>query len=323
METQYGLDLAQVAEWVRGGKEPVLVGEASFVPERLLSLRTRNSAAYKGLYALQMKSGAADWRTTDPLSFATWYQENIDIHHIFPVAWCSKSKSTIPPHLYNSILDLAQVAEWVRGGKEPVLVGEASFVPERLLSLRTRNSAAYKGLYALQMKSGAADWRTTDPLSFATWYQENIDIHHIFPVAWCSKSKSTIPPHLYNSIINKTPIDASTNRKIGGVAPSIYLPRLKNDISVDDLYRVLRAHWINPESLAADQFAKCFVQRGEAMLELIGKVMGKPMPSGEDIFRNALNAAGLGQSTDDFDDADDEHDVVGEWAYNGEVVAAD
>ena len=220
-------------------------------------------------------------------------------------------------------LDLAQVAEWVRGGKEPVLVGEASFVPERLLSLRTRNSAAYKGLYALQMKSGAADWRTTDPLSFATWYQENIDIHHIFPVAWCSKSKSTIPPHLYNSIINKTPIDASTNRKIGGVAPSIYLPRLKNDISVDDLYRVLRAHWINPESLAADQFAKCFVQRGEAMLELIGKVMGKPMPSGEDIFRNALNAAGLGQSTDDFDDADDEHDVVGEWAYNGEVVAAD
>ena len=62
VETQYALDLTQVAEWIRGGPEPTLVREASFVPERLLSLRTRNSAAYKGLYALQMKSGAADWK---------------------------------------------------------------------------------------------------------------------------------------------------------------------------------------------------------------------------------------------------------------------
>ena len=66
--------------------QPVLVGEANFIPERLLSLRTRNSAAYKGLYALQMKSGASDWRTGEQLAFATWHQENIDIHHIFPVA---------------------------------------------------------------------------------------------------------------------------------------------------------------------------------------------------------------------------------------------
>ena len=71
VETQYALDLAQVAAWVRGDSEPALVGEASFIPERLLSLRTRNSAAYKGLYALQMKSGAADWRTANQLAAAT------------------------------------------------------------------------------------------------------------------------------------------------------------------------------------------------------------------------------------------------------------
>ena len=67
VETQFGLDLAQVANWVRGGPQPVLVGEANFIPERLLSLRTRNSAAYKGLYALQMKErsiGLAHRRTT-------------------------------------------------------------------------------------------------------------------------------------------------------------------------------------------------------------------------------------------------------------------
>ena len=105
-----------------------------------------------------------------------------------------------------------------------VLVGEANFIPERLLSLRTRNSAAYKGLYALQMKSGASDWRMGEQLAFATWHQKDIDIHHIFPVAWCSKANPPVPPRLYNSIINKTPIDAATNRKIGGNAPSALSP---------------------------------------------------------------------------------------------------
>ena len=92
-ETQFSLDLPEVSDYVRGGTEPTLVTQASFIPERLLSLNTRNSAAYKGLYALQMKSGAADWRTAEPLSFATWHNHNIDIHHVFPRAWCEGSRS--------------------------------------------------------------------------------------------------------------------------------------------------------------------------------------------------------------------------------------
>ena len=210
----------------------------------------------------------------------------------------------------------------MRGGSEPALVGEASFIPERLLSLRTRNSAAYKGLYALQMKSGAVDWRTANQLAAATWYQSNIDIHHIFPVSWCNRSNPPIPPRLYNSIINKTPIDATTNRRIGGSAPSLYLRRLQNDISRDALHQVLLSHWLNPESLSADRFADCFVERGEAMLALIGKAMGKPMPSGRETFLNALNSAGIEQAVDEFEDTDDESDLVGAWVYQDDTVAA-
>ncbi|MCY4417262.1 MAG: DUF262 domain-containing protein [Chloroflexi bacterium] len=241
-------------------------------------------------------------------------------------------------------LDLTQVAEWIRGGPEPALVGEANFVPERLLSLRTRNSAAYKGLYALQMKSGAADWRKDEPLTLADYLQENIDIHHIFPVAWCSgKCEPKVPPRLYNSIINKTPIDARTNRIIGGRAPSEYLPRLENEIVVEKLDKVLESHWILPALLREDDFAKCFVERGEAMLELIGQAMGKSIPSGEEVFWNALTAAGFVKESDggeipedadaaltattiidDFDDPEDEYDDVGELAYNSvETAAAD
>ena len=87
VETQFANDLAQVARHVRGGVEPESLTQANFVPERLLSLRTRSSAAYKGLYALQMKNGAADWRTGEPLSFADIHNKSIDIHHIFPKHW--------------------------------------------------------------------------------------------------------------------------------------------------------------------------------------------------------------------------------------------
>ena len=220
-------------------------------------------------------------------------------------------------------LDLTQVAAWVRGGAEPALVNEANFIPERLISLRTRQSAAYKGLYALQMKSGANDWRTANQLAFATWHEENIDIHHIFPVAWCTSSNPPVPARLFNSIINKTPIDSKTNRIIGGSAPSAYLARLQRDNDPDTLNEILRSHWLKPELLAADQFGGCFVDRGEEMLQLIGNAMGKPIPSGREVFRNALSSAGIQQVIDEYDDADEEHDPVGEQAYQGEVLAAD
>ncbi|MDE2786966.1 MAG: DUF262 domain-containing protein [Chloroflexota bacterium] len=220
-------------------------------------------------------------------------------------------------------LDLVQVADWIRGGPEPQLVSEANFIPERLLSLRTRQSAAYKGLYALQMKSGAADWRTNDTLTFATWHDENIDIHHIFPRRWCEATKhdsgepkNPIPPRLFNSIINKTPIDAKTNKIIGGRAPSRYLPRLEQDNS-ERLDKVLKSHWISPVSLGDDNFAECFVERGEAMLELIGRAMGKSIQGGREAFWNALSSAGF---VEEFDQLEDEHDTVGERAYDDDVA---
>ena len=181
--------------------------------------------------------------------------------------------------------DLEQVAIYVRTGAEPLLVEEANFVPQRLLTLRTRNSAAYKGLYALQMKSGAADWRTGEKLTVATYHDEAIDIHHIFPVAWC-QADPPIPADLYNSIINKTPIDAGTNRRIGGRAPSEYLPRLRSRYS--NLDEALQAHWVNPEHLEEDDFYTSFIERGEQMLSLIGKAMRKDIPGGREVFRNAL-----------------------------------
>ncbi len=210
-------------------------------------------------------------------------------------------------------LDLTQVADYVRNGLEPRLLTEASFIPERLISLRTRNSAAYKGLYALQMKSGAADWRTGNPLSLATWHTDNIDIHHIFPVAWRTFNQRGIPKWLYNSVINKTPIDARTNRIIGGKSPSCYCAKL--DREVENLDRVLETHWLRPDLLRNDRFAESFVERGQSMLELINKTMGKQSGDGREAFQKALASAGY---TDTFDKEVDDYDTVGDAAYSNE-----
>ena len=212
-------------------------------------------------------------------------------------------------------LDLVQVTAYVRDGTPPTLVTQANFIPERLLTLRTRNSAAYKGLYALQMKNGASDWISDNSISMASHRERNIDIHHIFPKFWCRKeAKPVIPARLYNSVINKTPIDAYTNRVIGGSTPSRYLPKLRTKMPSDELLdQILKSHWLDIRTLEQDDFARSFIERGETMLNMIGKAMGRELGIGRDVFENALQTAGY-EETVTFDE-EEEYDEIGEDIY--------
>lgn len=192
--------------------------------------------------------------------------------------------------------DLPEVVEWIRGGAEPRTVMDAIFSPSRLLTLRTRLSAAYKGIYTLLLRDGALDWRTSDEATIQSYYDEAIDIHHIFPQDWCEKAK--IPAQRYDSIINKTPLSARTNRIIGGRAPSDYLVRLANGagISADALKANVATHVIDPDLLHADNFDKFFEYRGKAIVERIEKAMGKPAgpPARDPIEEQELSYADVG-----------------------------
>ena len=171
-------------------------------------------------------------------------------------------------------LDLEEVSAFVRMGEAPRLVREASFNPERLISMTTRNGAAYKGMFALQMKLGARDWMTGETLTQMTFENENVDIHHIFPINYCEKREPPIPYWLYQSVVNKAPIDAATNRSIGGRAPSRYLVNLQ-DRAGEHLEPILESHGIDARSLQTDGFKEFFVSRGREMLGWISTAMGK------------------------------------------------
>ncbi len=75
IESRFARDVPEVLAWIDGGKEPQTVIDANFTRTRLLTLRTRNSAAYKGLHALLMRDGGQDFRTGVTIDEATYWDE--------------------------------------------------------------------------------------------------------------------------------------------------------------------------------------------------------------------------------------------------------
>jgi hypothetical protein len=180
--------------------------------------------------------------------------------------------------------DLPECLRWIQDGAvPPTTVREASFNPGRLLTLGTRNSAAYKGIYALLMQRGGREFLTDVPISFQTYEDEKIDIHHIFPQAWCKKQE--VERKRMDSIVNKTALSGRTNRIIGGAAPSKYLLALekRGKIVATTMDEILSTHLISPEALRGDNFEAFFEARHKALLDLISAAMGKAPTSAGDL----------------------------------------
>jgi hypothetical protein len=179
--------------------------------------------------------------------------------------------------------DLQEVMEWIEGSDvEPSTVRDANFQPTRLDTLRSRNSAAYKGIHVLIQRNGAKDWfwkSTIRDLDETDWEECKLDIHHIFPQDWCGKRG--IPPTRFNSILNKTPISYKANRMIGGKAPSEYLQQLETHKSVQldgtGMNALLTTHCLDPKFLRADDYEGFVEARRAILLGQISRVIGKQL----------------------------------------------
>lgn len=179
--------------------------------------------------------------------------------------------------------DLEQVIAWLAGGQEPGTVLDAGFHEQRLLTMRTRNSAAYKGLYALLMRDGCMDWIYAKPLDMATFWSYAVDVHHIFPKAWCEKN--SIDAERRESIVNKTALSRETNQKIGGRSPAKYVTVVEqaSGATPQELDALLRTHYVTPEHLRNADFDRFFVARTDELLRLISAAMGKQAVRTEEV----------------------------------------
>lgn len=172
--------------------------------------------------------------------------------------------------------DIVQVLDWINhDDKLPKTCQEAFFNPVRLLSMQSRQSAAYKGVMALILKNHSRDFVSGREMDFTVYKSENVDIHHIFPRSYCEKMN--LQWLKWNSIINKTPISYVTNRAIGGVAPSKYLLGIESKGQVDSatLDAYLESHWINPELCRSDNFNAFIIDRSIKLLNAIEEVTGR------------------------------------------------
>ena len=170
--------------------------------------------------------------------------------------------------------DVLEVPLWLEGGSLPTTMSCANFSAERLFSVRKRFGAVYQGLSALLRISGAIDWSTGEEINDVLYFEQRIESHHIFPVAWCKKQG--IDPKYYNCLVNRTPLSAKTNKRIGSKSPSVYLKQFeKEGIAPTRLDEMLRSHAINPMMLRRDDFEGFFTTRTKALMEIISKAMAK------------------------------------------------
>ncbi|MBP7790314.1 MAG: DUF262 domain-containing protein [Zoogloea sp.] len=206
--------------------------------------------------------------------------------------------------------DILEVPAWLDGGLEPSTVADGVLRADRLLTMRSRLSAAYKGLQALLLRQGAIDFRSGQAFDQTVFFDEGVDIHHIFPKKWCEDQK--LPAALFDSVVNKTPLGYRTNRIIGGVAPSSYLEKLEKGkagpngqiveppIDKAALANYLQTHCIPVPELYANDFAGFMKARQKLLMDLVSRITGHAAPTtaeveeeGDDIPASMAHDSGL------------------------------
>ena len=172
--------------------------------------------------------------------------------------------------------DMEDVVAAIRGKEsQNRTVNAAYFSASRLISLQTRNSAAYKGIMALVYRGRCHDFVQGTTIDIVKSMDEAPDIHHIFPEAYCIKMG--YKKEKWNSIVNKTPLLPESNRQIGGEAPSIYSKRVMRKAEIDEVeYRSrVESHLVDYSYFIVDDFDGYFIARAKAIMKAIEAAMGK------------------------------------------------
>lgn len=124
-------------------------------------------------------------------------------------------------HLSRFAKDIVQVIDWIDGDRLPEIIKNSQIVAERIVKLKSIQSAAFKGVVSIIFRNKATDFRSGKSMILSANHDENIDVHHIFPKKYCEDHD--LSKDVYDSILNKTPISSDTNKIIGQKAPSVYI----------------------------------------------------------------------------------------------------
>jgi hypothetical protein len=144
-----------------------------------------------------------------------------------------------------SARDYLDVKEWFGDDlAEPSLIGEfrERFKTLDLRRETKRGTSVYNGIFNLLVLRGARDWMTGTVPQYG-----DLDDHHIVPKSW---GKEHGLGNAIDSILNRTPLTADTNRKvINDRLPNEYFPEMLVANGEAAVRAILESHFISPVAL--------------------------------------------------------------------------
>ena len=147
-------------------------------------------------------------------------------------------------------LDYEQLVSWMDGGKEPASIATFSFEGE-FETITPRQRALYRALMCLVLAGGARDFHSNQPMSAALIRSQSVDDHHIFPLDFLGEKNRRSPDPKNDNILNRTLIDAETNKRIGGRGPKSYLAEIDEAQGQAAVNEILQSHGINQDGRLA------------------------------------------------------------------------
>ena len=176
--------------------------------------------------------------------------------------------------------DFLDVSAWFQDDdKEPALLAEFK-QRFRTLELRKevrRGTSVYNGVFNLLVLSEARDWMTGDVPQHG-----DLDDHHIVPKDWAKDQQGL--GTLIDSILNRTPLTADTNRHvINNRLPHDYLPELIKANGEATVRATLESHLISPAAFdillrkpfTQDDFEEFLTERQRTIMDAIEDLLIK------------------------------------------------
>lgn len=228
-------------------------------------------------YGMLLIPMAATWpevTNLDPIDRASAFER---LQKFF---WCSVFTTNYDQGANSQVgADYSLMKTWVISGEgdAPEAVRDLPVTASTFRSASVRRKALYSGLMCLLVKSRAEDFHTGQAMTPYRVGEAQIDSHHIFPKAYLKRRNSDESSEL---LLNRSLIDAETNRIIKDKAPSAYLKEMEDKYGDDKLAAVLASHAIKvgPGSgIFEDGYSEFLDQRLEIVLKLVERATGRSL----------------------------------------------
>ncbi|MFJ7153511.1 DUF262 domain-containing protein [Streptomyces sp. NPDC101118] len=227
-----------------------------------------------GMLLIPMASVWPEITELDPLDRASAFER---LQKFF---WCSVFTTNYDQGANSQVgADYSLLKTWaVSGTGEPPEAVEA--LPLNAATFRTasvRRKALYSGLMCLLVTSRAEDFHTGQAMTPHRVSESQIDSHHIFPKAYLKREDASESSEL---LLNRSLIDAETNRIIRDKAPTVYLKEMSDTYGSDKLKSVLASHAIKfePDSgIAEDDYAQFLDERLGIVVKMVERVTGRTL----------------------------------------------